>query len=399
MLFNYTVINQNGAEERGSIDAVNQDVAIASLQRRGYIISSIVAADQGSIADRFLGAFEHVSYREVVILSRQIAILFDSHVSTLRIFRLLAESAENPVLRKRLNMVSDDIQGGMSLSSALAKHPGIFSEFYVNMVKSGEESGKLSESFDYLGDYLERSYELISKTKNALMYPAFVVIAFISVMVLMLVVVIPKLSAILIESGQPIPAYTAFVIGLSDFVKSYGIFLLVLFIIGGFLLRQFGLPGISFAKIKFRIPLFGKLFEKIYLARISDNINTMLSSGVPMLRSLEITAKVVGDEVYRDILYDVAEKVKAGSSLSEALSRRDEIPNIMVQMVKVGEETGELGTILQTLARFYKREADNFIDTLVGLIEPIMIVSLAVGVGFLLASILIPIYNITAGIS
>ncbi len=399
MLFNYKVINQNGAEETGGIDAVNQDVAIASLQRRGYVITSIVSAEQGSFLEQALGFLEHVSYRDVVIFSRQVAILFDSHVSALRIFRLLAEGAENPVLQKKLNEVSDDIQGGTSLSSALGKHPAVFSEFYVNMVKAGEESGKLSETFNYLADYLERSYELISKTKNALMYPAFVVLAFISVMVLMLVLVIPKLSVILVESGQPIPAYTQFVISLSNFARDYGIFLLVLLIIGGFFVWRFGIPGVSFAKLKFQLPLFGKLLQKIYLARIADNINTMLSSGVPMLRALEITAKVVGDGLYRDLIYDVASKVKAGSSLSEALSRRDEIPPIMVQMVKVGEETGELGVILKTLARFYKREADSFIDTLVGLIEPIMIVSLAVGVGFLLASILIPIYNITAGIS
>lgn len=399
MLFNYKVLNQSGAEEQGSIDAINTDVAIASLQRRGYIITSIVSAEGGSALTRLLGAFERVSYREVVILSRQVSILFDSHVSALRIFRLLAEGEENPVLQRKLNEIADDIQSGASLSSALAKHPTVFTDFYVNMVKSGEESGKLSEVFTYLADHLERSYELISKTKNALMYPAFVVVAFVAVMILMLTFVIPKLSAILIESGQPIPAYTQVVIGASNFLINYGIYALVLLIIGGFALWKIGLPGVSLGTLKYRIPLIGKLYQKIYLARIADNINTMLSSGVPMLRALEITAKAVDDETYEKIMYDVSEKVKAGSSLSEALNGRPEVPPIMVQMVKVGEETGELSMILRTIAKFYKREADNFIDTLVGLIEPIMIISLAVGVGFLLASILIPIYNVTSSIS
>lgn len=401
MLFNYKVINQSGSEENGAIEAINIDVAISSLQRRGYVISSIKPADNGTILQNILALFEKVSNKEIVMLSNQISILFNSHVSALRIFRLLAEGSENPVLQKRLNEVAEDIQGGASLSSAMAKHPAIFSDFYVSMVMAGEESGKLAETFSYLAAYLERSYELISKTKNALVYPAFVVTVFISVMTLMLVLVIPKLSSILIESGQPIPAYTQAVIGLSNFLIHYGVFFLVFIIVSGFLLWKLGLPGgkKSFSSLKLSLPLFGSLFKKTYLSRLSDNLDTMLASGVPMLRSIEITAKVVGDDTYRDIMFDVGEKVKAGSSLSDALNHRVEIPNIMVQMVKVGEETGELSIILKTLAKFYKRETDAAVDTLVSLIEPIMIVGLAVGVGTLLASILIPIYNITANIS
>lgn len=401
MLFNYKVISQTGSEENGSIEAINVDVAISSLQRRGYIISSIVPADSGGFLNSLLASFEKVSNKEIVMLSSQISILFSSHVSALRIFRLLAEGSENPVLQKRLNEVAEDIQGGVSLSSAMTKHQVIFSDFYVNMVKAGEESGKLSETFSYLAAYLERSYELVSKTKNALVYPAFVIGAFVAVMTLMLVVVIPKLSVILIESGQPIPAYTQAVIGLSNFMRSYGVFFLVFFLVAGMLLWKVGIPGgkKTLSTMRLRIPFFGKLFVKTYLARIADNLQTMLSSGVPMLRSIEITANVVGDDTYKAILYDVAEKVKSGSSLSDAMAHREEIPNIMVQMVKVGEETGELSVILSTLAKFYKRETDNAVDTLVGLIEPIMIVLLAVGVGTLLASVLIPIYNITANIS
>lgn len=401
MLFNYKVINQTGSEENGAIDAINIDVAISSLQRRGYVISSIKPADNGTILQNFLSMFEKVSNKEIVMLSNQISILFNSHVSALRIFRLLAEGTENPVLQKRLSEVAEDIQGGISLSSAMGKHPAIFSDFYVSMVVAGEESGKLAETFSYLAAYLERSYELISKTKNALVYPAFVVTVFISVMTLMLVLVIPKLSAVLIDSGQPIPVYTQGVIGLSNFIRNYGIFFLIFVLISGFLLWKLGLPGgkKSFSSLKLSLPLFGSLYKKTYLSRMADNLDTMLASGVPMLRSIEITAKVVGDDTYRDIMYDVGEKVKAGSSLSDALGHHIEIPNIMVQMVKVGEETGELSIILKTLAKFYKRETDAAVDTLVSLIEPIMIVLLAVGVGTLLASILIPIYNITANIS
>lgn len=401
MLFNYKVVNQTGSEENGSIDAINIDIAISSLQRRGYIISSIVPEDEGNYVKRLTALFEKVSNKELVMLSSQISILFSSHVSVLRIFRLLGEGSDNPVLKRTLNEISDDIQGGESLSGAMSKHPAIFSDFYVNMIKAGEESGKLSETFEYLAAYMERAYEVITKTKNALVYPAFIVFTFVSVMTLMLTLVVPKLSAVLVEAGQPIPAYTQVVIGMSNFVVNYGIFLLVFLIIAGVLLWKIGLPGgkKTWSAIKMSLPIFGSLYQKTYLSRIADNLDTLLSSGVPMLRAIEITGKVVGDEAYTKIMMDVSEKVKSGSSLSDALGGHPEIPGIMVQMMRVGEETGELSTILKTLAKFYKRETDATIDTLVGLIEPIMIILLAVGVGALLGSILIPIYNITSSIS
>lgn len=401
MLFNYKVINPSGSYETGSIDAINVDVAINSLQRRGFIIESINPEGGGSILEKITTMFEGVSLKETVMLSNQISILFNSHVSVLRIFRLLSEGSENPVLRKTLGEISDDIQGGESLSSAMGKHPNIFSEFYVNMVKAGEESGKLAEAFAYLAQYMERESALMSKTKNALVYPAFVVLTFFGVLSLMLILVIPKLAETLKDAGQEIPLYTKIVIAMSDFLINYGIFFLIFLIVAGVILWKVGIPGADkgWSSIKLKIPVFGKLFKKTYLSRISDNLDTMLASGVPMLRSIEITGKVVGDRTYTAIMYEVGEKVKAGSSLSEALANREEIPNIMVQMIKVGEETGELSVILKTLANFYKREAEQAVDTLVGLIEPIMIVSLAVAVGFLLASVLIPIYNITANIS
>ena len=401
MLFTYKVLNPTGTEETGSIDAINVDVAISSLQRRGFVIESITPEGGEGIMAKFSGMFEHVSLKELVMLSNQISILFNSHVSVLRIFRLLAEGTENPLLQKKLGEISDDIQGGESLSVALEKHPDIFSDFYVNMIKSGEESGKLSEAFAYLASYMERESALITKTKNALVYPAFVVCTFFGVLTLMLVLVIPKLADVLKESGQSVPLYTQIVMNLSDFVIHYGFFFLIFVIIAGVIFWKVGIPGAAngWSSVKLNIPFFGTLYKKTYLSRISDNLDTMLANGVPMLRSIEIAGKVVGDPTFMAIMVDAGEKVKAGSSLSESLSGREEIPSIMVQMIKVGEETGELSTILKTLATFYKREAEQAVDTLVGLIEPIMIVSLAVAVGFLLASILIPIYNITANIS
>jgi type IV pilus assembly protein PilC len=397
MIFNYKAIDNTGVEREGTIEAINIDVAINSLQRRGLIISTIKSPDEGNFFQKNINLLNRVSNKDIVILSRQMAILFEAQVSALRVFRLLAAEAENSVMRSALMQVADDLQGGSSISKALAKHSDIFSNFYVNMVRSGEESGKLDEIFSYLADYLDRSYEVTSKARNALIYPGFVITVFIAVMAIMFTVVIPKISAIITDSGQPIPLYTQIVITTSNIFVHFGIFVLIgIIIIGFLLLRYIRTPNgkVAFDEFKLAVPYVGTLFRKLYLSRIADNMNTMLISGIPMIKALEVTQSIVGNGVYERILGNALEAVKGGSSLSDSLVQYHEIPSIMIQMVKVGEETGELGSILKTMAKFYQREVINAVDTLVDLIEPIMIVFLGLGVGVLLASVLIPIYNI-----
>ena len=405
MLFKYKAIESSGQQTEGSIETLNVDIAIASLQRRGLVIEHIEAVDEENAGAGVLGKkihiFEHVKNKDVVILSRQMATLFAAQVSALRVFRLLASETENPALGRKLAEIADDIQGGATISKALSKHPKVFSVFYVNMVRAGEESGKLDETFNYLADYLDRNFAVTSKAKNALIYPAFVIFTFITVMTLMLTFVIPKVTAIITSSGQPIPVYTQIVINLSNFLTDYGIFFLISLIILGFFLYRAsrGEKGaLMIARAKLAVPYVGTLYKKLYLSRISDNMNTMLVSGIPMIKVLELTANVVDNKVYENILKEALELVKGGSALSDALGRYPEIPSIMVQMAKVGEETGELGHILDTLAKFYQREVVNAVDTLVDLIEPVMIVALGLGVAFLLASVLIPIYNISSSI-
>jgi type IV pilus assembly protein PilC len=401
MQFIYKAIDTNGEKKEGTIEAISIDVAINSIQKRGLIISSITPVEDDEMKHRlFFG--KRVSNKDVVIISRQLATLFDAQVSALRIFKLISGETENLVMRKSLTEIADDLQGGSSISKALSKHPKVFSDFYVNMVKAGEETGKLNETFNYLADYLDRNYEVVSKARNALIYPAFVITVFIGVMVLMFTMIIPKIAAILIDSGQDIPLYTKIVIGISDFLVSYGVFLAAGFVVGAyFFIRYVRTPQGSFAfdSFKLAIPFVGDLYRKLYLSMIADNMHTMIVSGIPMLRALEITASVVGSDTYKQILNESMLAVKGGSSLSASFSEYPEIPGILVQMIKVGEETGELGSILKTMAKFYQREVMNAVDTLVDLIEPVMIVLLGLGVGVLLASVLMPIYNIasTAG--
>jgi len=222
---------------------------------------------------------------------------------------------------------------------------------------------------------------------------------FIAVMILMFTVIIPKIGAIILEGGQEIPIYTKIVFGLSNFMLNYGfIFLGALIVAGYFLFRYLRTPlgQSAWARFKLDLPYFGTLYRKLYLSVIADNMNTMILSGIPMVKAIEITAAIVGNDVYKEIMNETLESVRGGKSLSQSLSAYHEIPGILVQMIKVGEETGELGNIFKTMARFYQREVVNAVDTLVSLIEPVMIVFLGLAVGILLVSVLLPIYNIAS---
>jgi type IV pilus assembly protein PilC len=401
MIYNYSALDQTGQKREGTITAVSIENAIASIQRQGLVIASITPQKTGGILGGDIAIFNRISNKDVVILSRQMATLFEAQVSALRIFRLLSGEVENKALQIKLSEVADDIQGGLSISKALSKHKDVFSDFYVNMVKSGEESGKLDEIFNFLADYLDRTYEVASKARNALIYPAFVVFTFFAVMALMLTVVIPKISTIITDSGQAVPIYTQVVLALSKFMTQYIFLFIALLIVGiGAIVYYFRTKTgrIVLDKLKITIPAVKGLFRKLYLSRIADNMNTMLISGIPMVRALELTSGVVDNKIFEEILTRATDAIKGGKALSEGLGEHKEIPGIMIAMIKVGEETGQLGKILATLANFYRREVVNAVDTLVDLIEPLMIVMLGLGVGVLLASVLIPIYNVAQNV-
>jgi type II secretory pathway component PulF len=401
MLFTYHALDKDGHEREGTIEALSMDIAVSTLQRRELIVSSIQPAGSKSLFSMEIGIFNHVSNKEVVILSRQIATLFEAQVSALRVFRLLSSEVDNKFLGTILTQVADEIQGGSPISKALSKHPKAFNTFYVNMVRSGEESGKLSETFGYLADYMDATYEVMSKAQNALIYPAFIITVFFVVLILMLTLVIPKIGSIIEDSGTPVPAYTQVVITISNILIHDGIYVVIAVLIGAFFAwRALLTPQgkLFFDSLKLHIPFVGDLYQKLYLSRIADNFSTMLASGVPVVEMIDITASVVGSSTFEDLLKEASDAVKGGSSISDSLGKHEEIPGIMIAMIKVGEETGELGKILNTLAKFYRREVSTSVDTLVDLIEPLMIVFLGLGVGTLLASVMIPIYNLSASI-
>lgn len=403
MLFNYKAIDASNVQREGTVEAPTIDAAISAVQKRGYTLVSIDEATKGdffsTLQNLEFSFLPSVTNKEIVILSRQVSTLFQAQVSPLRIFRLLSAEIDNKTLKHALNQIVEDLQAGNSISRSLSAHPDIFSSFYVNMVRAGEESGSLEKSFDFLADYLDRQYEVVSKARNALVYPAFVIAIFIAVMALMLTLVIPNIAKILTDSGQELPIYTKIVIGLSNFAVDYIGLILILLTAGGIALWRFLKTDVgqrAFDEFIISVPYLGSLQRKLMLTRICDNLSTMLSSGVSIVQALEVTADVVDNLVYKEIIDLSLIEVKGGRSFADAISEYPEIPGVLSQMAKVGEETGSLATIMNTLSNFYRREVNNAVDTLIGLIEPAMIVLLGLGVGVLLASVLMPIYNMSS---
>lgn len=397
--FNYKARTKEGELRAGAIETSSQDAALEFLHQNDLIVVALEEKKPFSLLEYRFGT--GIKQRDVVIFSRQIATLFEAHIPVIESLKTLVGESENKFMSQALGKVLDDVTGGLVLSQSLAKHPHIFSTFYVQLVRSGEESGKLQEVFTYLADYLERSYELSSKARNSLIYPAFVLVTFTGVLIVMLVTVIPRLISIFQETEQEIPFYTQMVIALSLLLRDWGLMLLLLLAASAFFLWRWGLtaPGkLFFHKLQINIPIIGPIYRKLFIARLTDNLRTLITGGVPIIRALNISGEVVGNAVYKKALEDAVESVKAGSTISAAFERNRIIPPLVTQMIKIGEASGRVGFILGSVAKFYQREVNTAFENLVSLIEPALIVFLGVGIGILIASVLVPLYNLVANI-
>ncbi|MBI2054575.1 MAG: type II secretion system F family protein [Candidatus Sungbacteria bacterium] len=400
-VFVYKARSKEGEARDGTVEAPSLEAAIDVLQRNNLIIIEVLPKiEPGRL---FVGGklkfFNRVKQKDIVLLSRQLSTLFEAKVPVVQALKTLVNESSAVLLKEAMASVLDDVNGGASLSAALGKHSNIFSQFYVSMVRSGEESGKLQEVFTYLADYLERSYVLTSKAKNAMIYPAFVFSSFIGVVVVMLVIVIPKLTAIFEETGQAVPFYTQLVIAASYFLRSWGWVILLLLIGGAVMIWRYAKTEDGseiLAELQLKIPVFGELYQKIYLTRFADNLATLIVAGLPILRALQITSEIVGNKIYEKSISRAVESVKGGNTIASALEGSPGIPPMVIQMIRIGEEAGRLDSILKNIAKFYQRDVDSLLDNIVSLIEPTMIIFLGVAVGGLVASILVPLYNLSS---
>ncbi len=401
MKFKYKVFGQDTRIKEAYIDEISRDNAISKLQSEGNIIIEVTEAPIDLEDSIFKKYQNRISNKDLVMSAKQLATLIGGGVNVLKAFRLLASESTSPGLANRFKIIAEDIQSGMPVYKSMGRHTDIFDNFFISMVHSGEESGKLKDTLNYLADFLERNYELTQKTKKALTYPMFVLVTFFVVMIIMTVFVLPKLAEMISSQGQELPTFTKIIMSFSNFVISYWWMIIPSIFAAGYYLRSYARTADGsayFDTLKLKIPIISGLYKKLYLSRFADNINTMISSGVPIVQALQITSEVVDNYVYKKVFERVAEKVRDGKVLSLSLADEPLIPSIMVQMTRIGEETGELGYMLSNVAKFYKRELEQTIDSTIALIEPLMIVVLGGSVGVLMASILLPIYNIATNI-
>ena len=398
MKFNYKTIDTQGKEYVGSLIANDKDKAANQLLSKGFSVLSLEEEKKKAVTIEFL---RRVNKKDMVIFSKSTSILFSSEIPALRVLKVIASQTHNKYLQETLFEVVASVQKGSSLSGAFAAHPKIFDNFFVNIVEVGEESGTLPRSFEYLADYYKRSHDLQSRVKRALTYPIFIIVIFAVVIALMMVIVIPQISTILINSNAELPFVTKIVIGASDFLVQYGYLILVAIIVFAIFMFKYLSTSIGrywWDDTKLRLPLFGRLFRLTYTTRLADNLSILLQSGVSILRSIQVVQGSVENEVYREMLIDVEKRVRGGSSLSGAFATSKHIDPSFVQIIRVGEEAGELQPILQVLSGFFEQEVRNTVDTLVDLIQPAIVVLLGVGVGGILGAVLLPIYGLASAI-
>jgi len=395
-IFTYQARTKKGDIQTGRVEAQDKKIAAGILQRKGLIVVDIEESEDVPIYARRLAFFEKIKSKDVVILSRQLATLFDAEIPLITTLHTVAQQTDSILLREKMFEVSADVEGGASLSDAISKHSDIFSDFYVNMVRAGEASGKLSKVLSYLADHEEREYEVMAKVRGALIYPAFVVSGFIISAIVLMVFVIPKLTGILLEGGQELPIITNIIIKTSDFMRASWYILLFALVGGvmGFLKYIKTSTGKeSWDRVQLKIPVFGEILKKVYLFRFAESLGTLLEGGLPVTRAIAISRDVTGNTVYKEILDDVQEAVRRGESIGSTLVLYKEMPPLVTQMVVVGEQAGKLVSVLHNIASFYQKEVDTATDNISSLIEPILILVMGIGVGLLVAGVLIPIYN------
>jgi type IV pilus assembly protein PilC len=397
MKFVYEAKTQEGQSQKGIVDAGSAEAAVDILQQRNLIIIKISAAQEAPFNLSLKDIIDRVDKKDIAIFSRQIATLFEARVPIVESLKTLSEQEDKKKLRDIIDNLAYEVESGTPLSRALLKHPDVFSNFFIQVVRSGEASGKLGDVFKYLADYLERDVSVRQKIKGALIYPAFILVTMAVVMVVLMTYVVPQITAILKDLGQTLPLVTLVVVSISNFISSFWwlaiiIFGLLLFFVWRYIHTQDGKA--VWDKLTLDFPILGKLLQKTYMMRFAETLSLLLEGGLPLPQSLEITSDMIDNEVYRAVLNDAVKAVREGSQISVVLRQSAYVPRLVSQMVMVGENTGRIESMLRHISKFFAGEVDAAISGLTSTIEPILIVVIGAGVGVIVVSIIMPIYNI-----
>ncbi len=424
--YTYVALDARGQESTGLVDANSTNEAIGQLRQAGYFPTNVfeegkatgreakavkqkktkaarVAAPAGQKKSIVLFQRKTVKPRVLMIFTRQLATLIDAGLPLLRALTVLAKQERDKVLQRTIGSLSDAVQGGSTFSEGLAQHPKIFNDLYVNMVRAGELGGVLELVLNRLAEFQEKAQKIKNKVVAAMVYPIIVMFLALAIMAFLLVFIVPRFEQIFKDmlGDKPLPTITLFVIGVSNAIKDHWpIIIGVIFVVvvGFKLLARTARGRRALDQIKLRVPLFGDLLRKTSISRFSRTLGTLVTSGVPILQALNITRETAGNTIIANAITQVHDSVKEGESIVQPLEASGVFPPMVISMIDVGEETGQLPEMLLKIAEVYDDEVDNAVAGLTSMLEPIMIVFLALVVGTIVIALFMPLISIISGL-
>jgi type IV pilus assembly protein PilC len=422
--YSYVALDSRGQESTGSVEATSTNEAIGQLRHAGYFPTSVYEEGKGasdrkkerrstaapraerkSFASREITLFQRkkIKPKTLMIFTRQLATLIDSGLPLLRGLNVLAKQEHDVVLKRTINKLAESVQSGETFSTGLAQHPAIFNDLYVNMVKAGEVGGVLELVLSRLAEFQEKAAKIKNKVAAAMVYPVIVMVLAVAIMAFLLVFIVPKFEAIFHDmlGDRPLPTVTILVISVSRFVQNHWLILLgiVIAFLAGYKFAARTKGGRSMIdRFKLRVPLFGSLIRKTAISRFSRTLGTLVTSGVPILQALNITRQTAGNNVIANAISQVHDSVKEGESIVQPLEASAAFPPMVISMIDVGEETGQLPEMLLKIADVYDDEVDNSVAALTAMLEPLMIVFLALVVGTIVIALFMPLISIISSL-
>lgn len=392
--FKYIAKENTGKTVSGVLTYSDRSLLIEALRKKGLVIISITETARKDP----VFSFGKVKLEDIVIFSRQLATMVDSGIPLVQALDILCEQIEKPNFKKIIAKIRDDIETGSSLSDAFSKHPAVFSPLYINMVKAGESSGALDDILDRLATYLEKTNTLQRKVKSSLIYPAVVITMALLITLVMLLKVIPTFKGIFSMLGGQLPLPTRILIAISDTIRDMFLYLVAVVIVFAFTLKKYlktarGKANVDMLSLK--IPILGQLFRKVAVAKFTRTLATLVKSGVPILVSLEIVGKTSGNAVIEKAVDSVRTGIKEGESIALPLAKSGAFPPMVVRMINVGEQTGQLEKMLGKIADFYDEQVDVAVSGLTSLIEPLIIAFLGILIGGIVIAMFLPVFKLT----
>jgi len=401
MRFKYKAITKEGKERKGIIEASSYKTALHILEKYGLFVVSLKEAEKETVLTKNI-SLKKISDKDITFFTRQLAVMLKSGISPVEALKAQIAQTSNAEFRQKVLTIAEKIEGGSSLSQAFAFFPKVFNRFYTSVIRSGEATGKVAESLNYLAEHLEREYNFRRKIKGAMIYPAFVIVVFVGVIFLASFFIMPKLNQVFESFTGKLPAMTTTVMALSEFVRKGGWILLIFLLLSMFFAPRFIAKSKkakkAFDNFLLRAPLIGPLQQKIYLTMLAENLSVLIASGLPITQALGIVEGIMENDIYKKIIGETKTKVAKGERISSVFSRYPKyIPPFVVQMVLTGEETGRIDETLKDVVNFYRQEAERTTDNLISLLEPLLILVLGIGVGILAVAVFIPLFKIGMG--